>query len=50
MNDTLVGQSRPARARLIPERLSQARLSQIVTALAARPGGWGDSAPQACRS
>src|SRR5580658_6542964 len=42
MNDTLVGQSRPARARLIPERLSQARLSQIVTALAARPGGWGD--------
>ena len=42
MNDTLVGQSRPGRARLIPERLSQARLSQIVTALAARPGGWGD--------
>src|ERR1700728_5222460 len=42
MNDTVVGQSRPARARLIPERLSQARLSQIVTALAARPGGWGD--------
>src|ERR1700683_4534030 len=43
MNDTLVGQSRPGRARLIPERLSQARLSQIVTALAARPGGWGDA-------
>jgi predicted metal-dependent enzyme (double-stranded beta helix superfamily) len=42
MNDTLVGQSRPGRARLIPERLSEARLSQIVTALAARPGGWGD--------
>ena len=43
MNDTaLVRQSRPGRARLVPERLSQARLGQIVTALAARAGGWGD--------
>lgn len=38
----LVGRSRPARTTLIPQRLSQARLSQIVTALAARPGGWGE--------
>jgi predicted metal-dependent enzyme (double-stranded beta helix superfamily) len=43
VNDTaLVGQSRPARERLTPARLSQARLSQIVGALAARPGGWGE--------
>ncbi|MGH3231361.1 MAG: cysteine dioxygenase [Streptosporangiaceae bacterium] len=43
MNDpAAVGQSRPGRARLTPERLSQARLNQIVTALAARPGGWGE--------
>ena len=43
VNDTaLVGQSRPGRTRLTPERLGEARLSQIVTALAARPGGWGD--------
>ena len=37
-----VGQRRSGRARLTPERLSQARLGQIVTALAARAGGWGD--------
>jgi predicted metal-dependent enzyme (double-stranded beta helix superfamily) len=43
VNDaTLAGQNRSRRARLTPGRLSQARLSQIVAALAARPGGWGD--------
>jgi predicted metal-dependent enzyme (double-stranded beta helix superfamily) len=38
----LVGQGRPERARLAPARLSQARLGEIVGALAARPGGWDE--------
>jgi predicted metal-dependent enzyme (double-stranded beta helix superfamily) len=43
VNDTaLVGQGRPGRTGLTPGRLSQARLSEIVSALAARPGGWGE--------
>ena len=43
MNDTaLVGQSHARRTGLTPARLSQARLSQIVSALATRPGGWGE--------
>jgi predicted metal-dependent enzyme (double-stranded beta helix superfamily) len=43
VNDTaLVGQSRPGRTSITPARLSQARLSQIVSTLAERPGGWGE--------
>jgi predicted metal-dependent enzyme (double-stranded beta helix superfamily) len=43
VNDTaLVGQSRPGRTGLTPVRLSQARLSQIVSELATRPDGWGE--------
>jgi predicted metal-dependent enzyme (double-stranded beta helix superfamily) len=43
VNDTaLVGQSGPGRTGLTPARLSQARLSQIVSELAARPDGWGE--------
>jgi hypothetical protein len=38
----LAGQSRPGRAGLTPARFSQARLGEIVSGLAARPGGWGD--------
>ena len=38
----LAGQGRPGRTRLAPARLSQARLGEIVGALAARPGGWGE--------
>jgi hypothetical protein len=38
----LAGQSRPGRTRLAPARLSQARLGEIVGALAARPEGWGE--------
>jgi predicted metal-dependent enzyme (double-stranded beta helix superfamily) len=43
VNDTaLVGQGRPGRTGLAPARLSQARLSEIVSSLAGRPGGWGE--------
>ena len=43
MNDTaLVGPGRPGRSGLAPARLSQARLSEIVSSLAGRPGGWGE--------
>jgi predicted metal-dependent enzyme (double-stranded beta helix superfamily) len=43
VNDTaLVGQGRPGRTGLAPARLSQARLSAIVSSLAGRPGGWGE--------
>jgi predicted metal-dependent enzyme (double-stranded beta helix superfamily) len=43
VNDTaLAGQSRTGRTGLAPARLSQARLGEIVGALAARPGGWGE--------
>ncbi len=38
----LVGESRTERTSPAPARLSQARLGQIVGALAARPGGWGE--------
>jgi predicted metal-dependent enzyme (double-stranded beta helix superfamily) len=42
-NDTaLVGQSRPGRPALTRAPLSQARLGQIVGALAAQPDGWGE--------
>ena len=36
------GQSGSRRTGLAPRRLSQARLSQIVATLAARPGGWAE--------
>jgi predicted metal-dependent enzyme (double-stranded beta helix superfamily) len=43
VNDVaLAGQSRTGRTRLAPARLSQARLGEIVGALAARPGGWDE--------
>jgi predicted metal-dependent enzyme (double-stranded beta helix superfamily) len=43
VNDTaLVGQRGPGRTGLAPARLSQARLSEIVSSLAGRPGGWGE--------
>jgi predicted metal-dependent enzyme (double-stranded beta helix superfamily) len=43
VNDTaLVGQSSPGRTGLAPARLSQARLREIVSSLAGRPGGWGE--------
>jgi len=45
VNDTaLVGRRSPGRTGLAPARLSQARLSEIVSSLAGRPGGWGEVA------
>jgi len=45
VNDTaLGGQGRPVRTGLTAARLSRARLSEIVSSLAGRPGGWGEVA------